>query len=185
MKLAVQQNHLGSQILYRNPDPHKKRRHRRSIQDSAKSFFLRKNDFFGQKLFFCQKWFLRKKIFFDRKNLCPKKRLGRKLTTGGGYKDGPEIWVARPLFLYCRPSYFPPKNLSPVQFCPKKFRHKFRWKGFLAPEFFFHKSYHSEMRLVNSSYEIFSTFFSLISTSLSPWQSPALSAGDRSVTPEK
>jgi len=34
----------------------------------------------------------------------------------GAYKDRPEIWVARPLFLFCRPSYFPPKICRPSSF---------------------------------------------------------------------
>jgi len=46
--------------------------------------------------------------------LCP-------YTGADAYKDGPEIWVACPLFLFCRPSYFSPNNWSPVQFCPKNF----------------------------------------------------------------
>ena len=67
MKLAVQQNHLGSQILYRNPDPHKKRRHRRSIQDSAISFF-------DQKVFFCARMiFSAKNYFFVKNDFCAKK----------------------------------------------------------------------------------------------------------------
>ena len=44
----------------------------------------------------------------------------RPCSTGGAYKDGPEIWVARPLFfLFCRPSYFSPKNFSTSSFAQK------------------------------------------------------------------
>ena len=54
---------------------------------------------------------------------------------GGAYKDGPEISVARPLFLFCRPSYFntykTPKKCRPSYSGPSTYGKSVFWKSCL------------------------------------------------------
>jgi len=42
-EIAVQKNHLGSQILYRSLDPSKKRRHKKFSRQKVMTFFLTLN----------------------------------------------------------------------------------------------------------------------------------------------